>query len=263
MKTSVKPEWLATFASKIFQVETINELPIEQIYTSLKRDKFVCIRGLVSAAEILTAKKALTEQFSRKNDRPTVGESPDDVKTNFQKLSVGGEQSQYHLGTYRPKLVRTFYNPLWQKDIYKMHEIFRKTIAVRNKLLGKLEDFASDRVEDGLWTAARIHQYPLGGGFMGAHQDITLTKVANQSGLNYYQLLLVMSKKGVDFETGGGFVELDGKRFIFEEACNLGDIIIYDSQTVHGVEDIDPHKLLDLDSFSGRIAGFVSLYRSI
>jgi hypothetical protein len=120
-----------------------------------------------------------------------------------------------------------------------------------------------DKIEDGLWTAARIHQYPLGGGFMGIHQDSILSGVSKNSGLDYFQLLVVMSKKNEDFEQGGSFVELDGTRIYLEDESELGDIIIYDGSTSHGVADIDPFKILNLNKINGRLAGFVSLYKDL
>lgn len=253
---------LELFNRNLFLLNNLDDLPREKIYQSLKIDKFACIRGLVAEVEVMTAKATLAQKFSRSNDRPTLGESPDDVKTNFQKLSVGSVHSSHHIGSYA-RLLRTFYNPLWEKDIYKMHHIFKTMIKLRNRLTNKPDNFATEQVDDGLWTAARIHQYPRGGGFMGAHRDRTLANVSKQASLNYYQLLLIMTKKGIDFTKGGGFIEYKRQRIIFEEACELGDIILYDSNTIHGVEDIDPHQLLDLDTVSGRLAAFVSLYKSI
>ena len=74
-----------------------------------------------------------------------------------------------------------------------------------------------------------------------------------------------MSKKGngadCDFETGGGFFEVDGARYYYEEGCDIGDIVIYSGATVHGVADIDLHKTFDNRTCRGRLAGFVTLYR--
>ena len=80
---------------------------------------------------------------------------------------------------------------------------------------------------------------------------------------SYYQPFLVMSRRGEDFEKGGGFFEVDGDRFYFEQYCQLGDIGIYDGRTIHGVEDVDPHKRIDLNSLNGRMVGFVSLYKDL
>ena len=73
-----------------------------------------------------------------------------------------------------------------------------------------------------------------------------------------------MSKKGIDFETGGAFIEdKKGDRLNIDDSVEIGDIIVYDGQTFHGVEDIDPHRKLSLDVLNGRLAGFVSLYKKM
>ena len=251
------------FRENLFLVEDENLLPVEPILESLRKSTFACIRGVVSEREVQCSLNALKNRFNPALDRPSVGEKPSEVKSNFQKLSVGGTMSMHYKGPYRPRLLRTFYNPLWEEDIYKMHRVFKKMIAVRNQLMERPSEFAMDKVENGLWSAARIHQYPTGGGFMGSHKDNTLSGVASKAGLNYFQLLLIMSKKGKDFDKGGGFIEVKGQRLIFEELCNLGDIVIYDSSTVHGVADVDPQKVLDLENINGRIAAFVSLYKDM
>jgi hypothetical protein len=74
---------------------------------------------------------------------------------------------------------------------------------------------------------------------------------------------MVMSRKGLDFEQGGGFVELGEDRHYFEPYCSYGDIVIYDGRTVHGVDDIDPHLPFRQDSIEGRLAAFVTLYRDM
>ena len=74
---------------------------------------------------------------------------------------------------------------------------------------------------------------------------------------------MVMSEYGVDFETGGAFVDIESKRINLERVYQLGDIIIYDGRTAHGVEEIDPHKNLEMNRLTGRLAGLVSLYKAL
>jgi hypothetical protein len=253
---------LEIFFRNLYICSTLDEIPFSSILQSLKRDKFACIRGLVSADNVKQARFKLSQLFNRDLDHPTVGESPVDVQTNFQKLSVGSVHSKSHQNNYA-RLLRTFYNPLWAEDIYDMHQIFRTMTVVRNRLINKPDSFAQDKIEEGLWTAARIHQYPQGGGFMGAHRDQTLSRISQAANLNYFQILLVMTQMGMDFECGGGFIDYQGQRIVFEQHCQIGDLIIYDSQTLHGVADVDPHQVLDLSQPTGRLAAFVSLYKSL
>ena len=127
-------------------------------------------------------------------------------------------------------------------------------------------NYAVTEVEDGFWTAARIHHFPAGGGFLVSHVDDVVPVVQKAEGISrYFQPLIVMSKKGkgddCDFETGGGFFEVDGNRYYYEEGCEIGDIVIYSGATIHGVADIDLHRTFDNRNNRGRFAGFVTLYR--
>ena len=146
-----------------------------------------------------------------------------------------------------------------------MRNIFREVAQLRNLIYGLEKNFAIDDVaKNGYWTASRIHQYPSGGGFFIGHRDTTLLDVAKEKGTGFFQIILVMSNKSIDFETGGAFIEgKNGDRINIDDSVEIGDVIIYDGQTFHGVEDIDPHKRLCLNSINGRLAGFVSLYKKM
>ena len=72
-----------------------------------------------------------------------------------------------------------------------------------------------------------------------------------------------MTESGKDFDQGGAYVMVGNEKVMFEENFRLGDIIIYNESTFHGVAEIDPHKNLDLDTFNGRVTAFVSLYKDM
>ena len=79
----------------------------------------------------------------------------------------------------------------------------------------------------------------------------------------YFQPVVVMSKKAqedCDFSSGGGFFEVNGERYFYEEDAELGDIVIYSGATVHGVADIDLHKTFDSNKLDGRFAAFTAIY---
>jgi hypothetical protein len=132
---------------------------------------------------------------------------------------------------------------------------------LRNHLLGLPRDFAIDGIEEGFWTAARLQQYPRGGGFIQAHVDRATVNVVPSGEANYVQVLVVLTTRGNDFERGGAFLETGDARTDLESHVELGDLVIYDEQAVHGVGDIDPHAVLDATTLSGRVAGFANLYR--
>ncbi len=251
------------YKDNIFHVDSIDDIPLDKVHVAMKRDTFAAIRGVVKPDEIKRAKELLTKNFSIENDRPTTGEHPSEIQGNFQKMLVGGVTKKYNSF---PRFFRTFYNPVWAEDLYGMRDIFKRVGQVRNLLMGKPLNYAIDSVEEnGLWMASRIHHYPQGGGFFVSHRDTTLIDVAQEKRTDFYQILILMSEKGEgkEFERGGAFVDRDDERVYLEDLFMPGDIGIYDGSTVHGVEDIDPHKRLEVDKISGRLAGFVSLYKEM
>lgn len=251
------------FKQTTIEVASPSDICRSTLSTILNEYSFAVIRGLIDPFCIESSKKTLIDLYLSGTDAPATGEHPTDIMNNFQKLSIGGAE---HSGVYRPRCMRTFYNPIWSEDIYGMRQCFRTAARVRNIIYGFNENFAIDSVEDRFWTASRIHSYPKGGGFLVSHLDDVVPVVQKASGISrYFQPVIVMSKKGkgsdCDFETGGGFFELNKTRYYYEQEAELGDIVIYSGATVHGVADIDLHKAFDTRDPRGRFAGFVTLYK--
>lgn len=244
-----------------FDIDRPEDVDREAVVHALSKYSMARIRGVVDHEAVLRAKARLEEVFSADDDRASLGEDPQELKGNFQKLSIGGAQGY---GVYRPRCIRTIYNPIWAEDIYGMRESFRTLAQVRNAVYDLPLDFAIDGIEREMWTASRIHHYPRGGGFLISHRDTVVPVVQKKQGFDsFYQTIMVMSRKGIDFEEGGGYVEIEGERYFFEGECQYGDIVIYDGRTVHGVADIDPHLPFRQDSIKGRLAAFATLYRDM
>ena len=99
---------------------------------------------------------------------------------------------------------------------------------------------------------------------MAAHRDDVTAAVAEEAGLKFYlQPYLVMSRKGEDFNQGGAFIEYQDRGMDYEGTCQVGDVIVYNGKSVHGVADIDPLESLNLVEFSGRIVAFVTLFKHL
>ena len=244
-----------------FQIDRPEDLDREAVGAALSKYSLARITGVVDHEAIVQAKKKLAERFSAEDDHASLGEDPQSLKDNYQKLSIGGAQGY---GVYRPRCLRTIYNPIWAEDIYGLRESFKTLSRVRNAAYGLPIDFAIDGIDRQMWTASRVHHYPRGGGFLISHRDTVVPKVQEKQGFDsFYQPIMVMSRKGIDFEQGGGYVEIDRERHFFETECQYGDIVLYDGRTVHGVDDIDPHKPFKQDVLEGRLAGFATLYRDM
>lgn len=252
------------FAGITIQVSNVEDLDQRQVLDYIARHSAVAIRGLVDPQTIIGAKNRIKEYFQTDNDNPATGETPEDLYQNHQKFSVNG--GEFRENAY-PQCLRTYYNPLFAADIFGMRDVFRAAGQVRNLLMGVSLDFALDRIEDGFWTAARVHQYPPGGGFMAMHCEDYIPRIYEQYGFEngYFQPLIVMSRKGAnedcDYETGGGYFCKGPEKLYFEAVCELGDVLVYDTRVMHGVTEIDIGKPFRQTSVDGRYAGFVTLYR--
>jgi hypothetical protein len=241
-----------------------SNLPWEQLGSvvrrSLENSKAVIVRNVFSKNEILSALESFRENFDQNKDSATIGESPDRVMSNFQKLNVGG---LFNTKIYRPRFLRAVYNPIWEPDIYLLRGLFQKFAEFRNHVLGNEPKFAINSIsEDGSWTASRLQHYPVGGGFLVKHVDSVLASVHDWAGYKQYlQFLLPLTKKGEDYSRGGGFVYVGGDKVVIDDHMERGDIAIYSGLIEHGVDEIDPHHPLDLGVRRGRIVAFVSLYK--
>lgn len=243
----------------IINVSSINDINIDSVDAALESHGYAIIRGIYDQDDLKSCVSRLKTQFSAENDNPTVGETPKDVQSNFQKLLVGGKTQS---DDYLTRLFRVFYNPMWDEDIFHMRSHFSQLIKVRNLLMDVPQDFALEHIdhESGLWSACRLHQYPCGGAFMSMHRDYIVDGHLKERNLSFYQLLLNLSKKGEDFEKGGAYVYKNGEKVDLDAVADIGDIIVYNGSSLHGVEEVDPHKRLDLTMMNGRIVAFATLY---
>jgi hypothetical protein len=239
-------------------VKTLDNAAIEQIRQVLAEHTFARITGLFDAETIRAHRERIRSRFSSKNDRKHDPREADLLLKNFQKLVVGGTQGV----NSAPRFVRMFYNPLMDEDIFGMHETFRNLVRFRNLLYGLEPEFTLSGIEQGMWSATRVHHYPRGGGFMAPHTDVGTATVSREAGLGgYVQVILIMSRKGVDFQSGGAYIDVAGQRFFFESDCELGDVVIYDGRVNHGVEEIDYLEPLDMSSFEGRHVAMATLFK--
>jgi len=239
-------------------VPTLGAVDPSEVRSVLERHSFARISGLFDRQALAQCVARVGQSIDPNNDAPTTGEPLEAVYGNFQKFSIGAAK---HGGVDRPRFMRTIYNPIWAEDLFGMRRHFVLLAQLRNKLAGKPLDYAVEGVSEGMWTAARLHHFPAGGGFMVGHKDTVLPAAYRERGIGgYYQLLLLLTQKGEDFETGGGFVTIEGREVEYESFCQRGDVVVYDATTLHGVNDIDVTRPFRQGSIAGRISALVTLY---
>ena len=261
MKTSKSPEMIERLKRNVIHAESLEQVDAAKINDLVDKDAFACVRGLFSAQEIKQAADSARAGFSAERDNPAIGERPGSVMSNYQKIAIGGAGNHWD---YRPRFMRTIYNPIWDEDIYGMRDIFTRFAQFRNILQDKPINYAIEGKEDGFWTAARIQQYPVGGGNISRHRDVVISTVTTDAGVDrFLQFLLLLTTKGSDYSEGGAFIEVGEELIEFEDEFVAGDIILYDGRSMHGVRDVDPHLKPDLSSLNGRFVALVSLYKDM
>lgn len=204
------------------------------------------------------AEAARQEYFSLFQKFPLSGKGfayEDLLKSPIRKKNIS---SSTGLGeSYAQVLQATYFHESHQSAAFS--EVFQLLISLRNQITSTRLDFGNNPQQDGMWNACRIHHYPRGGGFIVGHRDTYFPALLGEHG--YIQILYLLSKKGVDFNTGGGFIgDLNGNRINVEEEAGFGSLIFFDSRILHGVADVDPTEDFSMESKSGRLAALANLY---
>ncbi len=237
-----------------------SKLKLNQIDSIMRKYKICVIRGIVNPKDLKDPMNKLKIFIKKNKDWPAIGENPKHARGYLMKF-ISRIRSIKSPGV-TTVVKRTIYNPLHKKDKWGFNKYFEKLAQVRNVLMKKHMNYAINKVQDNRWTAARIHHFPRGAGFMFPHKDTLLPKISKLIG-KYYQVLMIMTQKGKDFSLGGGTIKYKNKLIEYENFTKVGDIVIYDATTEHGVNTIDPHKAFIQRSGEGRYSGLVTLYKLI
>ena len=207
----------------------------------------------------LIKKKCLSNK-NIKEDLKNKYSNPLKIK-NYQRHLLGefGEAQ-----TVRANNLVQIVNPLWCEDYLKLRKYFIYICKFRNLLIGKSLNFGIDKPVGNLYPLTRVQYYPSGGGFMASHKDSRGANVTKNDGIKNYTLLFLMSKKGVDYKTGGGYIIKNNKRIFLDDKADRGDIVIYNGKIEHGVETIDTDLPINDDSkrLKGRFALFCTFYKT-
>src|SRR5262249_43581499 len=150
-----------------FRGTDLQRLPYDAIRRALEEHSVVRVRGLFGREEVLAARRNVERRFDPGNDRKHDPRDPEAIRGNLQKLQVGGGPARHNVARF----LRMIYTPFSAEDFYGLRSLFVRLARFRTLVSGLPPDFAVFGTDDGLWTAARLNQYPRGGGFMVAHRD--------------------------------------------------------------------------------------------
>jgi hypothetical protein len=215
-----------------------NNSKINEIREGIKDGQVYIFKNVLPKEKIALIKNYLTQvgQNSLPNYKKIEAGCP-----NFHRINIWDARSYvlccFHQFTFFP----------WNQDIFSMFNLFKKAYELRNLVNGNpREKFLGIEPEDGCIGRLSFQFYPSGAGGMNKHLDP----------VDHHQLavpMMMMTKKGIDFNKGGAFVEKEnGQRLIIDDFTDYGDIVYFNAQIPHGVDKIDPDSELNWLSFKGR-----------
>jgi hypothetical protein len=228
-----------------------NILQINYNDTILDDSKFISLtRNQILHGDVVLIKNVLEKKLIRniKNYLANLGKSS---IPNYQSITEGAPN--YHRinhwddRSYVKGCFHQFSFFPWNQDIFNFFSLTRNIFFLKNLLNNQPRDnFLKMKSENSCIARLSFQFYPKGIGSLNKHSDP----------VDHHQLTvptLVMSKRGIDYETGGVYVESQNQEHIFiEDECEIGDVILFNAQIPHGVITIDEHKEIDWLSFEGR-----------
>ena len=181
------------------------------------------------------------------------------AKEPWRKLAIGSSNG---LGDPYAQNLQSIYFDAGDKNYPALGSLFSEMILIRNRLMGVDPAFGSEPERHRFWNACRVHHYPRGGGFMATHRDTHFPQIISaQIGKPFYQVCVLLSRKNIDFFSGGGVIYNGAReRIDLEIQGGFGSLILFDGRTYHGVEDVDLDQVIDFSRADGRLAAFVNLY---
>jgi len=208
------------------------------------------IRSLILSEEIVILKRFIDPNWidKVKNYLSAIGKCSlpnyhelDEKAPNFHRLNRSDSRAFvkgcFHQFSFFP----------WNQDVFNFFEFLKFGFQFKNLVNGlPMNKFLSSSPEDGCFSRVTFQFYPSGSGYLNKHSDP----------VDKHQLAvptLTMSKKGHDFNTGGAYVELpNGEKVITDSISEVGDLILFNAKTPHGVEMIDSNDDNEWLSFKGR-----------
>jgi hypothetical protein len=238
----------------------LDNLDLQEIDRELNAHGYIIVRDK-NLEEICAGARIEYEKCLR-NTKPHAPREKFDYKTlrvePWRKMAIGSKNG---LNDKIAQNLQTIYFNENDKNYPSLNALFNKMIVVRNKLMRVDTEFGNVPEKDGFWNACRIHHYPRGGGFMSVHRDTYFPNKLEEKNKLFYQMLVLMSRKNVDFTSGGGvLINRQEQKIDLETAAGFGTMIIYDGGTPHGVEDVDLDQVIDFSRTDGRLVALVNLY---
>ena len=230
---------------------------VPRIHKTIHDYGYCVLRGVYELADLDRSIDLIKQQLRRSQFIHPSSCTADVVRSNSIKWSIG---SSSNTQTGISRFMMTLMNPMWCDDIFKMRSHFSSLIIVRDAI-ARRSPMSDDQLPGTLYNGTRIQFYPSGGGFMSAHTDATGEDTASLLDGDYIQLVLLLTQKRTHYTKGGAFIHHNNSFIDVERSTQMGDILVYNSLTMHGVSDIDPQLQYNQFNSNGRLVALATIYK--
>lgn len=219
--------------------DDLRRLSSEELLSCLRDNVFI-VQNYLSTLEVAEIRRVCCDMAKDTQDswHPCIDGAPDyhRVVNNYPKAHVKSIQHGFYFHPWNN-------GPL---DFLKFKELFEWKISLGGFSYEEFEKVLSNIPSDGVIARLVCHHYPLGGGGQNKHIDPT-------SDYAKVQTLLMLSQRGVDYKTGGLYVEHPKSgRIDIDPLTTSGDLILISPELHHGVEGVNKGTELDWDLSKGR-----------
>ena len=170
---------------------------------------------------------------------------------NYHKIEFGAPNShRLNMSDNRSYVKGCFHQFVffpWNQDYFNFFEKCKDVFYLKNLISGiEKNKYLKKEPGDDCTSRIAVQFYPRGEGYLNKHSDP----------VDYHQITvpsLTMSKKGIDYKTGGAFIENShGEKIIIDDTLNVGDLLFFNAELIHGVDHIDKNKKSSWLDFQGR-----------
>jgi hypothetical protein len=225
-------------------IEGYSKNEIEEIRGLIESHTVIVLKGVFEKTVIKKIRKSIFDYMQLSEQSNPI------IQNNVMNYFRRDDNPEKSAVKRIKQFMASFY---WNLDIAGETRLMKAMSRLRNEIARLPVEYTLNGIEeDGYMTYSNVTHYPSGGGKLNKHQD--------PPNKQFTVIIASMSEKGDDFDYGGVYVEIDGKKIDLDDVINTGDVYLINPQMVHGVEQIDPQvKSLQWNSIKGRWILFPAL----
>lgn len=238
--------------NKIITYEKVDKKLKLAVEEKINKHKYCVVRGLFQKSEIKKINKKIFLKLNKKKNNYKNKLNPLKNSFEFKFLKKSDKVKKYAV---------EIFNPFVDKDIYGLHGTFKKLIKIRN-LLYSIKNLSLEKYKfnkQNFFTSNRVLIYPSNKGFIEQHYDNNAASYTLGKFQKYFQVILNLSKKNVDFDYGGSTIYTKKKKVNLDNFLDYGDVLIYNQKIKHGVDLIRSRQ----SKKKGKISVLVTFYKKI